>query len=140
MLEFSSGSWDLQHWSFQDRASEADRLSPLSSERTDWYMKRFGDALDEVERVFSPGKDGKGEMTKLVLREIQHTKLSDTVPPPRVHGLRRLQEYILSKRREHGHRWEVDNLGSLLLGMEHHYRGKFSHACPKTRREEKKKS
>ena len=62
--------------------------------------------------------------TALFFREMQHTKLTDSVPPSRVHGLRRLQELLLqTEHRETGGKWQLNNIGQLLLGMEHHYRG-----------------
>ena len=133
MVEFSTGSWDLQHWTFQDRNSSSDRQTPLSSDRVEWYKSRFQCALSKIEESFGGDGAGRGGQTKLVLREIQHTKMTDTVPPPRVHGLRTLQEYVLKgllpeERRE---RWEIDHLADLLLGMEMHYRGKPSKSSAK---------
>lgn len=91
MVEFSTGSWDLQHYSFLDRADSKDRFSPLTASRASTYLPRFSRALDAIEAAFPSSG------TKKVLREIQHTKLSDAVPAPRARALRDLQKYVLGR-------------------------------------------
>lgn len=118
LVEFSSGSWDLQHWTLEDRVTDADRLHFLTSERTDWYREKFVEALREVEEAFPDEKK-----TALLLRELQHTKLVDTVPPPRVHALQNLQALLLQWEKEARVRWQLDPLGRILLGQEHNFRG-----------------
>lgn len=98
-------------------------MTSISSERAKWYTKRFGDALATVEHAIQSLTEAKEEQApKLVFREMQHTKMVDTVPPPRVQGLKHLQSLILQDRLEQG-RWQLDPLGRLLLGQEHYYRG-----------------
>lgn len=125
LVEFSTGSWDLQRWTFEDREAEADRLAPLSTTRAALYETRFREALRAVHHAFSEPRTG------LVLREMQHTMLVDTVPPPRVHALKDMQEYILSTEVvRDGRKWDIDRTADLLLGQEHTYRGQSSVDSP----------
>lgn len=74
-----------------------------------------------LEKAF-PRVEGRAE-TKLMFREMQHTKMVDSVPPPRVQGLKNLQSLIMKDRLEEDNRWSLDPLARLLLGQEHYYRG-----------------
>lgn len=60
-----------------------------------------------------------------MFREMQHTKMVDSVPPPRVQGLKNLQSLIIKNRLEEDDRWSLDPLARLLLGQEHYYRGEL---------------
>lgn len=125
LFELGTGTWDLQHWTFEDRKLDVDRMSPISSSRGEWYIKRFKKALEAAEKAFKPSEDEeKDAETALVFREMQHTKMVDSVPPPRVHGLKNLHSYILEEKIAKEGRWQIDPLGRLLLGQEHYYRGK----------------
>lgn len=125
LVELGTGTWDLQHWTFEDRELDVDRMSPISDSRADWYSHRFKQALQSVEEAFPINQDSEETPPALVFREMQHTKMVDSVPPPRVHGLKNLQSHLLQdKLGEHG-RWQIDPLGRLLLGQEHYYRGEY---------------
>lgn len=98
-------------------------MSSLSPERGEWYSQRFEEALKHVESTFSADVVEEDiPQPAFMFREMQHTKTVDSVPPPRVHGLKSLQSLILKDRLEKED-WHVDPLGRILLGQEHYYRG-----------------
>ncbi|KAK9893891.1 hypothetical protein P389DRAFT_212989 [Cystobasidium minutum MCA 4210] len=119
LVELGTGTWDLQHWTFEDREADVDRMSFVSSSRAEWYRERFATALATVEEVFA--QENQEERVSLMFREMQFTKMVDSVPPPRVQGLKNLQSHIMKEKIDNGS-WSIDPLARLILGQEHYYR------------------
>lgn len=122
LVELGTGTWDLQHWTFEDREADVDRMSFVSSSRAEWYRERFATALATVEEVFA--QENQEERVSLMFREMQFTKMVDSVPPPRVQGLKNLQSHIMKEKIDNGS-WSIDPLARLILGQEHYYRGEI---------------
>ena len=87
LLEFSSGFWDLRHFSTLDSMKGQDPTSELSIERLGWYSDRLTKSIATLGTMF-PG-------TPLLWRALHHTPKSSITPFTRVAALDQLGRKVV---------------------------------------------
>ena len=87
LLEFSSGFWDLRHFSTLDVLKHQDPTSELSIERFGWYSDRLTKSIATLGTIF-PG-------TPLLWRALHHTPKSSITPFTRLAALDQLGRKVV---------------------------------------------
>lgn len=97
LVEFSSGFWDLRHFTALDELAGLDPFSDLNSDRLEWYSSRLHQAFNDLGSTFPK--------TPLLWRSLHHTPKFANTPYSRVAALDQLSRKVvkdlnLAKRRE----------------------------------------
>ncbi|ORY89411.1 hypothetical protein BCR35DRAFT_262402 [Leucosporidium creatinivorum] len=97
LIEFSSGFWDLRHFTALDEVANLDPFSDLTSDRLEWYASRLHQAFQDLGSAFPK--------TPLMWRALHHTPKFANTPYSRVAALDNLSRMIvrdlnLAKKRE----------------------------------------
>lgn len=97
LIEFSSGFWDLRHFTALDELRGTDPFTDLDSERLEWYAERLHQAFQDLGSAFPK--------TPLMWRALHHTPKFANTPYARVAALDQLSRMVvrdlnLAKKRE----------------------------------------
>lgn len=88
LIEFSSGFWDLRHFTALDEQHGADPFSELTTERLQWYSDRLSHSLSDLQSSF-PG-------TPLLWRSLHHPPKFSNTPFSRVAALDHLSRKVIA--------------------------------------------
>ncbi|KAI5480771.1 hypothetical protein MNV49_007177 [Pseudohyphozyma bogoriensis] len=88
LVEFSSGFWDLRHFTALDKQQNIDPFSALAVDRLQWYSDRLTKALTEVSQQFPD--------TPLLWRALHHPPKSTNMPFSRVAALDQLGRKVVA--------------------------------------------
>ncbi|GAA6016717.1 hypothetical protein JCM11491_000217 [Sporobolomyces phaffii] len=88
LIEFSTGFWDLRHFTALDEQEGVDPFTELSSERLTWYSERLTRAFADLADVFP--------RTPLLWRALHQTPEHKGTPPARVAALDALGRKVVA--------------------------------------------